>query len=287
MTYIRLRPLSLGEIQAREPKFLKEAFKGEFTNYSSIRSYNKNDYLRLAFIGGYPEANALPENKASKWHKDYVKSLIEHDLKDIINIRRKDSIYKLLEVLAAWSTKEINLQSIGSSLSIERPTLESYVNALEALYFIDRVKAYPKTDYDGVIKKDKLLFSDTGLMTSILNWTFDQVQFDGDRNGKLIETFVYHQLISIIEAQDDEYTLYHYRDTTKREIDFVIENKQGDILGIEIKSGSAITQSHFKHLQWFKKNIAKDRSFKGIVLYTGTEILSFNENMLAVPIAYL
>ena len=287
ITNVRLRPLSMGEISGVEPNFIKDAFDGIFNTGTGGTAYNKDDYLRLAFIGGYPEANALPENKSSKWHQDYINAFIEHDLKDIINIRRKDSMHKLLQVLAAWSTKDINVQSIGSSLSIERPTLESYINALEALFLIDRVKAWPSTDYEGIRKKDKLLMSDTGLMASILKWTFDQIQFDGDRNGKLIESYVYHQLITIMDAQEDEYSIYHYRDAAKREIDFLIEKINGDVLGIEVKAGSVVKKSHFKHLQWFKNNLAKSREFKGIVLYSGGHVLPFGEGMWAVPISAL
>lgn len=284
VTKIRLRPLSLGEMRGNPPDFIKNAFSGEFRVCEASQAYAKDDYLRLAFIGGYPEANVLPFQQASKWHRDYIESLIERDLKDIINIRRKEGMNKLLQVLASWSTKEINIQAIGASLSIERPTIETYINALESLYLVDRVRAWANTDYEGVRKKDKLLMTDTGLMSSILRWTFDQVQFDGDRNGKLIETFVYHQLASIIDAQDVDYDIYHYRDSAKHEIDFLVENQNGELLGVEVKAGSAVKKSYFKHLEWFKKNLAKDRDFKGIVFYSGKEVLSFGENMWAVPI---
>ena len=284
---IRLRPLSMGEICGQDPNFIQNAFDEEFNLRNTDTVYHKDDYLRLAFVGGYPEANALPKKKSSKWHQDYIKALIERDLKDIVNIRRKDSMYKLLRILAAWSTKEINIQSIGSSLSIERLTVESYINALETLYLIDRVKAWPNTDYEGVRKKDKLLMSDTGLMASILRWTFDQIQFDGDRNGKLIESFVYHQLVTIMDAQEEEYSIYHYRDAAKREIDFLIENGNGDVLGIEVKAGSNVNKKHFRHLEWFKNNLIKGRKFKGIVLYSGEHVLSFGTGLLAVPIRAL
>ncbi len=287
VTNIRLRPLSLGEIHGKKPDFINRAFSGYLKLDDYKKHYSKDDYLRLALVGGYPEANALPPVKVAAWHRDYIKALIERDLKNIINIRRRDNMYKLLEVLAAWSTKEINVQAIGSSLSIERPTIESYINALETLYLLDRVKAWANTDYNRIKKKDKLLLSDTGLMASILGWKFEQVQLDGERNGKLIETFVYHQLISILDTQEDEYSIYYYRDEAKREIDFLIENVNGAILGIEIKAGTAIKKAHFKHLEWFKNNLVKQKNFKAIVFYTGNEVLSFGDNMWAIPIRAL
>ncbi|MEY3182406.1 MAG: hypothetical protein RLZ35_391 [Pseudomonadota bacterium] len=102
-------------------------------------------------------------------------------------------------------------------------------------------------------------------------------------SGKLLETFVFTQLAALIEAQEDSYSLYHYRDREKREIDFLLENEEGDILGIEVKAGSAVTHEQFKHLRWFAENIAKNQQFIGIVLYTGENVVPFGEGFWAVP----
>lgn len=285
---IRLRTLGLGEIHGTSPLFLKHAFEEKFYPHKAPGSYNKNDYIELALKGGYPEALRLDSLRARQsWHKDYINALIERDLKDIINIRRKDSMHKLLGCLAAWSSKFMDLAQIGSGLSITRPTLESYVNALETLYLTERLTPWMKTDYDRVARKDKFFMSDTGLMSSILNWSLEKVQFNGDANGKLIETFVFNQLSAIIEAQEQTYEFYHYRDRLKREIDFLIQNEQGDYLGIEVKAGTNVNMKSFQHLQWFKKNMLSCNNFVGIVLYTGEHVLRFGERMWAVPISAL
>ena len=103
------------------------------------------------------------------------------------------------------------------------------------------------------------------------------------KSGKIFETFVYNQLVSQIELQNGEYELYHYRDREKREIDFIIQDTNNNIYGIEVKSGSSVTKAQFKHLKWFKENLAKDKSFTGIVLYTGEHVVHFGENMMAIP----
>lgn len=43
-----------------------------------------------------------------------------------------------------------------------------------------------------------------------------------------------------------------YRDSDKREIDFIIRNEAGDLLGVEVKSGSSIGNSDFTNLRWFR-----------------------------------
>ena len=92
-----------------------------------------------------------------------------------------------------------------------------------------------------------------------------------------------------LAAQTDfyRYSLYHYRDRQKREIDFIVKNDVGDLLGIEVKSGSAVSRDDVRHMAWFKNNIAKEREFIGIVLYAGEETLPLGDDMYAVPIAAL
>ena len=54
----------------------------------------------------------------------------------------------------------MDLSAIGSGLSIKRPTIESYINALETLYLVERVYPWTKTDYARVGKQSRLFMVD-------------------------------------------------------------------------------------------------------------------------------
>ena len=285
---IRLRPLAQGEIHKKPPQFISNAFDEKFDMVPNQSNLDKDSYITIALKGGYPEALEFDSEKDRRqWHSDYIHALMARDLKDIINIRRQDHMHKLIEVLAAWSSKLMDISAIGTNLSIVRSTIESYINALEALYLVERLRPWPRTDYDRVSKRDKIFMVDTGLMSSLLRWRFDKVRLNSDLNGKLIETFVFNQLSAVIDAEEEQCELYYYRDRDKHEIDFMIQNDDGDILGIEVKAGSVVDKESFKHLTWFKENIANDKRFIGIVLYTGSHVLSFGEQLWAVPISCL
>jgi predicted AAA+ superfamily ATPase len=283
---IRLRPLSQGEIlRIPTPLFLKKAFEGILEKPTLTK--NREELLLLALQGGFPETLGLETRERQRWHRDYFDALLERDLKDIINIRRQHAMKELVRVLAAWSSKFIDLSAIGAGLSIQRATLESYINALEALYLIDRVHPWTKTDYERVGKQDKLFFADCGAMASLLFWHADDLQLDGDRLGKLLETYAYNQLAAHIDTGLGEYVLYHYRDREKREIDFIIERADGALLGIEVKASSSVQNDDFKHMRWFKTHLAKEKKFTGILLYTGEQLLSFGEGLYAAPFSTL
>lgn len=293
---IRLRPLALGEIYARPPHFLEMAFEQTFLPRMSVTIgldasgdlRGKDAYLAEAFRGGFPEVRRFSsERECRAWHNDYIDALIERDLKDIANIRRQDGMRKLIEVLAAWSSKFMDVASICTNLSLTRPTVESYINALETLYLIERVRPWHKTDYDRVGKQEKLFLTDTGMMTAILRWSFDKVRLDGDMNGKLLETFVFNQLSAQLDVHESQYQLTHYRDREQREVDFVIEREDGAILGIEVKAASLVNKAMFKHLTWFREHMTPKQKFVGIVFYTGDHVVPFGPDLWAVPISCL
>ncbi|MFC1878153.1 hypothetical protein ACFL2E_12940 [Thermodesulfobacteriota bacterium] len=68
-----------------------------------------------------------------KSHTDYVNAILRRDLKEIARIHRKNAMRELVHTLAAWSGKFMDLFAIGSGLSIQRSTIETYINLLETL----------------------------------------------------------------------------------------------------------------------------------------------------------
>ena len=288
---IRLRPLTQGEILRRKPNFLARAFAHNFP--AQIKGYDKEAIFDLAFRGGFPEAVRLKTQKDRRaWSKDYIDALIENDMRDVANITRQDTLKDLICVLASWSGKFMDLSAISATLGISRPTITSYINALEALYLFERVRPWIKTDYERVGRSYKTYATDTGFMASVLDWKQSEVLNDSeiantDRAGKLMETFVFQELAAQIDL-DDDYTLYQYRDREKREIDFIIERNDGALVGIEVKAGRSVSKDDFASQIWFKNNLVKGKKpYIGIVLYSGDSTLSFGDGMFAVPIAAL
>ena len=170
--------------------------------------------------------------------------------------------------------------------NLSKETAASYVSALRALYVIDRVPAWNKTDYDRIGKTPKYFAADTGLIANCLSWDEEETFLDSDRSGKLIESWVYHEISAIAECSRGRYVISHYRDKDKREIDLLVTDGKEEMLGIEVKSGGRVSKDDFKHLKWFAANLAKNR-FTGIVLYAGHDVLPFGEGFFAVPLAAL
>ena len=281
---IHLRPLTEGEILGNSPLFIQKLKERDFPDRAPDCS--KEQVLRIALRGGYPEAVRLPEEDRKDWHGDYLDALIDHDLRFVASVRKLDVLKELVTVLASWSGKYLDLQGLCSAMGISKPTFHDYLAAIERLYLTEQLPTWIKTDYERVGQTRKFYMSDTGFMAAILNWHYDDIALDSDKYGRLIETYVFNELIAQVELCPG-CSLYHYRDRLKREIDFILEDDSHHIFGIEVKGGSHVGKEDFKHMRWFKDNLVKNKTFTGIILYAGENTMYFAEDMIALPIAVL
>ena len=280
--WVRLRTLSLGEINGTQPNFLTHAFDHSLSPcYPEI---TKRDAIRLAFQGGYPEPREFSLQDRRDWFRTYMSDLLTKDVRDVTEVRKIEVLKAAATWLLAHTSQFVAVDELAAKTSISKETAGSYLEALRALFLFDRVPSYAKSDYDMIGKRPKWVATDAALVANLLGWNEEDVYLDEARNGKLIETWVYHQLAANADASG-EYEISHYRDNRKREIDFLIERSDGALLGVEVKAGS-VAASDFKHLKWFAENVAK-KPFTGIVIHSGKDVLPFGEGFYSVPFAAL
>jgi uncharacterized protein len=154
------------------------------------------------------------------------------------------------------------------------------------VFLIKRVEPWFNNRLSRLVKTPKLHFLDSGLLAAILGATTERITADRSIFGPLLETFVMSEILKQFGWLDDSRTLSHYRDKDKNEVDFVIENAAGDLVGIEVKSAAPVSGRDFKGLK--KLADATGTAFKlGVVLYDGELSLPFGERMYAAPISYL
>ena len=280
---VRLRTLAHGERTGGVGDFLDRAFRRDFP--SAMPGLDKRAVIRMAAQSGYPEAMELEPRYRKKWFLAYLDNLLTKDIRDVTEIRKLDVLRKIAVWLLAHSSKFFEVSELAAKTGVGKATVDAYLSALKALYIFDEVPPWSKGDYSRIGKRGKYFASDAGLVVNILGWNEEAVYMDGDMSGKTVETWVYQNLASLVDV-GGEYELSQYRDSKKREIDFILERADGAMLGIEVKSGSAFGAEDFKHLKWFAKNLARGE-FTGIVLYAGEHTLRFGEGFYAVPLAAL
>ena len=285
MELIQLFPLSRGEIIGHRPTFLQKAFSGQLA--TSPETLKGLDLMHTVLIGGYPEMVRRTEAARRKaWATAYVNSLIQRDVREIANIQRLELMPTLVNVLAQYSGKLVNLTQIGGQIGLDDKSTRSYISILEQLYLIRRVQPWFQNNLSRLIKTPKLYFMDSGLLAATLGLTQERIVADRAMFGPLLETFVFSEVMKQVAWMPESYSLYHYRDKDKDEVDVVIENGMGEIVGIEVKASATIGANDFRGLRKLAEATGKKFRF-GVVLYDGEYSLPFGERMHAAPVSCL
>lgn len=280
---VRLRTLALGEVRGGKGDFLDAVVNGTLPR--QFAEFDKRTVIHEAFLGGYPEARELSERGRRKWFVDYLDDLLARDVADVTEVRKLDALRKVSDWLIAYSSKFFVMEDLCRAASITKETGDAYLETLQAIYLFDEVKPWASRDYDRIVKKSKYYAADPGLVANILGWDEGRVYLNDDMSGKLVESWVYHELASLCDKRGDV-EVFHYRDGKKREIDLVLKFTGGKTLGVEVKSGSSVGLGDFSHMKWFKDHVCADE-FMGVVLYSGNRVLPFGEGFMAVPFAAL
>jgi predicted AAA+ superfamily ATPase len=63
--------------------------------------------------------------------------------------------------------------------------------------------------------------------------------------GALLETFVFSELLKLASWSDNRFQFFHFRDKDKNEVDIVIEDLQGRVVGIKVKATGTASAKDF------------------------------------------
>ena len=233
--------------------------------------------------GGFPE----PQFRTSPvrrrhWYRNYIEALIQRDIRDIARISEPEAIPKLLRMLANHTACLANISELAKAFQLTRPTIEHYVAILRRIFLVDFLQPWHSNRNSRLIKTPKVHLTDAGLACTILGCDEKRLTAEPALLGQLAETFVYTELQRQAGWREHEYAFFHYRDKDQYEVDLVIENEMGDLVGIEVKVAATVRSGDFKGLRRLQRT-AGGRMRLGVLLYDGTDILPFGDGLLAVP----
>ncbi len=129
-------------------------------------------------------------------------------------------------------------------------------------------------------------FLDASVLSHLVNLKTDSAWKNRETFSHVLESFVFGELCRLASFSDTQYRMHHYRDRDQLEVDFVVEDEEGRIAGIEVKAGATVTPADFKGLRQLVKACG-DGLALGLVLYDGDETLPFGEKMYAAPLSSL
>ena len=158
------------------------------------------------------------------------------------------------------------------------------------MFIVKRVPAYLKNRAKRqATRMPKLHFIDTGLACYLLGLRNEEQLLYSQYYGGLLENLIYMECCKHTQWAINEVSIYHFRDKRKNEVDIVLEQANGNIIGVEIKASSTVGINDFKGLSKLAE-FAADKFSHGVVFYSGANILPFHQGenkFYALPIGLL
>ena len=135
-------------------------------------------------------------------------------------------------------------------------------------------------------RSPKVFLSDTGLACYLLDADPKRLSSNPDLAGRLFETFVVSEILKQVSWAGRQARVYHFRSPEGREVDVVLEDRAGNMVGIEIKLTASPTAASFSGLKALQE-LAGKRFRAGILLYTGKDMVPFGKKLAAIPVSAL
>jgi predicted AAA+ superfamily ATPase len=285
LAVVSLLPFSPAEVGGREPDFLPKAFDGEVADVEAAAV--GDELVSLVLTGGFPEMLfRIDEDRRQAWARDYLKTLLRRDIGDIAEVEKQEAMNRLFRILAHHSAQLVNFSQMGGQVGLDDKTTRRYFLVLEKLFLVRRLEPWFRNRVKRLVKTPKLHFLDSGLLAASVGMTADRAGRDRSAFGPLLETFVFSEILRQSEWFPDTAGLYHFRDKDQNEVDVVVEDLAGRIVGIEVKASATVRGEDFRGLK--RLALASGEDFRlGVILYDGDRVLPFGEGLFAAPVSTL
>ena len=261
--------------------------------YISLREQKLTKYNNIWSIihrGMYPELYRSNRNWID-FYSSYVKTYVERDVSEEINIKDEMTFTKFLICVASRTGQLLNKQNIADEVGVSAKTIDSWLSILEKTGLIYILEPYYSNHLTRAIKTPKIYFKDTGLACYLTRWTTPEALENGAMAGHMFETFVVNEIIKSFtnEGKEYQFNLFYYRgkdnDVKENEIDLIIE-ENGILYPIEIKKTANPTLSMAKTFKVLDKEIEKKRGQGAIICLYDKKIL-LKDDVVVMPIEYI
>ena len=282
MSVLTLYPFSASEYYNLN-KSLTERLFDEELRMSSFEDFNIVEVLKNST---YPEIATDAKIDRIKWFDSYLTTILNRDIKSLSDLKNPEIMVALLSLLSTRTGGLLNNTEVAKELGVDYRTYEKMFTFALNSFLVFNVKpwARPNKLSKRFVKSPKLYFTDCNFLSYIMKRDIDEM-YENDKKafGHVFENFVATELLKSAKLNNLE--LSHYRTQSGKEADFVLENAQGDVVGIEVKSAKDIDKKAYSGLLELKE-LCGDKFKKGIILYTGNDIVPLSEKIWAVPVCY-
>lgn len=303
---VRMRPLSLAERLADSPTVsLAELISGRKARPEGQTTVTLENYVDEILRSGFPGLRGF-EGRALRAHLDsYLQRIFDRELPELgYRTRNPAGLMRWLRAYAAAISTTTSLAKIRNAAEgangelLNKATTVAMRDALAHIWVLDPVPGWTPSGSQiaRVAAPAKHQLVDPALAANLLGQSAETLlSFEADPEriehhpadwfGSLFESLV--TLSVRVYAQHSEAVVSHLRTYRgEREIDLIVERKDGRVLPIEVKSTAVPNDRDVRHLHWLKEQLG-DQVLDKVIVTTGPFAYRREDGVAVVPAALL
>ena len=230
---------------------------------------NQSEMKELLVLGGFPDPFlSSSRREALRWQREYRKRVIDEEIASLELSQNLSQMEQLLLRLPSLVGSPLSINALREDIQLDHKTVAKYLDIFERMYLIYRLPPFHHNSLRAVKKEQKHYH---------YNWA--EVSDEGAR----FENLVAGHLLKWVHFQQDwegrNVKLVYFRDTDRREVDFVIVEDGRPVKAVECKLRGREISSH---LIYFKKKFPDAEciqvhlnSFQEYLSRKGVEVLSW------------
>lgn len=301
---VRMRPLSVAErIGLSPPVSIARLLTGTREPLSGASTADLGWYTEEILASGFPGLREHSGRALRAQLAGYIDRVIDRDFEELgQRIRNPAALRRWMRAYAAASSTTTSFEKIREAATGDqrdkpaRTTVIPYRDALEHLWVLDPVEAWlpsrSRLARLGAAPKHQLV--DPALAAELLGIDADGLRSsagdvftprDGTLLGALFESLATLSLRAY--AQHNELAIKHMRlHSGAREVDLILERRDGCIIAVEVKLGATVTDDDVRHLNWLEGELG-DAVLDKLVITTGAQAFRREDGVGVVPLALL
>ncbi len=283
MELLTLWPLAQREITAKPGSLLDELLAENFAA-GNVKSEGRENLLDRLIAGGYPEPMQRDSPEARmRWFSSYESTILQRDVRDLANAENMGVFPDLLRLLAGRDMSILNVADVARTLSLAQTSVRRYLAVLTGLFLIRLLPTWHRSVGVRLAKAPKAMLVDTGLACHLAGLDRNRLEATSTLAGHLVENFVAMELIRQAGWSRTKVDIFHFRTLPGAEVDIVLEDRQGRVVGVEVKFSQTLSPADLRGMAALRAAAGKN-FLRGIIFYSGQETLPFGPDGWAIPI---
>lgn len=259
----RLHPFSLAELEGRTP----ETDPGKELHFPHAQATSFFDALMR--FGGFPEPLLKQEERhLRRWHHERLERIVREDIRDLTLVQDLGNLALLAELLDERASSILSINSLAEDLQVNFRTMANWLDIFERLYYCFRLPPHQSRRIASVRKEKKIYL-----------WDWSPIKDAAARLENLVASHLFKYCHFLADRDGWKTELSYLRDSTGREVDFLVTLDGKPWFAVEVKSQE---KQLSPHLLYFRDKLKIPFCFQ--VLGAG-EIDFMKENIRVISAA--